>query len=117
MSVPLFARQGSIVAMGARDDGPEYDYADGVTFRVYAEGEGLYRGETCVIDGDCRRACALKLEALEGSCRVSFEGDKPCAVALVNAPAPKKVEGADWALEDGALVLRFGKGGSATVEF
>ena len=117
LSVPLFARPGSIVAMGAKEDGPEYDYADGVTFRAYAAGDGLYQGETCVIDGDCRRACALKLEALDGGCRVTFEGEKPCAVALVNAPAPKAVDGAAWTVEDGTLVLRFEKGGAATVAF
>ncbi|GII24452.1 alpha-xylosidase [Planosporangium mesophilum] len=33
--LPLLVRPGSVIPMGARDDGPEYAYADGVTLRVY----------------------------------------------------------------------------------
>jgi alpha-D-xyloside xylohydrolase len=35
MSVPLLARPGSVIPVGAVDDRPDYDYADGVTLRVY----------------------------------------------------------------------------------
>lgn len=34
-SLPLFVRENSLVARGARDDATVYDYAGGVTFRLY----------------------------------------------------------------------------------
>lgn len=36
LSIPMFVRENTIIAKGASDDGPEYDYADHVEFRVYA---------------------------------------------------------------------------------
>jgi alpha-D-xyloside xylohydrolase len=35
LSVPLLARPGAVIPVGAVDDRPDYDYADGVTLRVY----------------------------------------------------------------------------------
>ena len=40
MSIPLMVRPGSIIAVGALDDSPEYDYAEDVTFKVYALSDG-----------------------------------------------------------------------------
>jgi alpha-D-xyloside xylohydrolase len=39
-SVPLLVRPGAVIAIGARDDRPDYDYADGVTLRVYEPSDG-----------------------------------------------------------------------------
>lgn len=38
--IPLMVREGSVVAIGAHDDKPDYDYADGVELRVYALADG-----------------------------------------------------------------------------
>ncbi len=35
LSLPLLVRPGSVLAMGAVDDRPDYDYSDGVTFQIY----------------------------------------------------------------------------------
>ncbi|MBA9006213.1 alpha-xylosidase [Thermomonospora cellulosilytica] len=39
-SIPLLVRPGAVVPFGAVDDRPEYDYASGVTLRVYRPVEG-----------------------------------------------------------------------------
>ena len=41
-SIPLLVRPNSVIAVGSREDRPDYDYADGVALQVYqlAEGEG-----------------------------------------------------------------------------
>jgi alpha-D-xyloside xylohydrolase len=39
-SVPLLVRPGAVLPVGAVDDRPEYDYADGVTLRVFAPADG-----------------------------------------------------------------------------
>ena len=38
--LPLLVRPGSVVPLGARDDRPDYPYADGVTLRVYELPDG-----------------------------------------------------------------------------
>jgi alpha-D-xyloside xylohydrolase len=39
-SVPLLARPGSVIGVGAVEDRPDYDYADGVTLRIYQPAGG-----------------------------------------------------------------------------
>ena len=39
-SLPLLARPGAVVAVGAREDRPDYDLADGVTLEVYPMSDG-----------------------------------------------------------------------------
>jgi alpha-D-xyloside xylohydrolase len=39
-SVPVFARPGSVIASGSREDRPDYAYADGVTLNVYQLDDG-----------------------------------------------------------------------------
>jgi alpha-D-xyloside xylohydrolase len=39
-SVPLLVRPGAVLPVGATDDRPDYDYADGVTLRVYGIADG-----------------------------------------------------------------------------
>ena len=48
LSIPLYVKEGSIVAMGARNDNAVYDYADGVTFRAYALKDGIKSGDCCL---------------------------------------------------------------------
>ncbi|GAB3913058.1 alpha-xylosidase [Microlunatus endophyticus] len=39
-SLPLFVRPGTVLPWGTRDDGPEYDHADGVTLRAFEVDRG-----------------------------------------------------------------------------
>jgi len=41
LSLPLFVRPGAIIALGARDERPDYEFTEGVTFRVYEPEEGV----------------------------------------------------------------------------
>jgi alpha-D-xyloside xylohydrolase len=40
LSVPLYARPGAVIPVGAVDDRPDYDYANGVTLRLYEIPDG-----------------------------------------------------------------------------
>jgi alpha-D-xyloside xylohydrolase len=40
MSIPLMVRPNSVVAVGSREDRPDYDYGDGVILRAYELAEG-----------------------------------------------------------------------------
>ena len=41
LSIPLMVRENSIVAIGAHDDKPDYDYADSCELRIYALHDGI----------------------------------------------------------------------------
>jgi alpha-D-xyloside xylohydrolase len=80
MSMPLLVRPGSILAMGAVDAQPDYDYAEGVAFHVFEPAEGVEaRADVPGPDGAIRISCrvmkrgarlSIRLEGREGSYRV-----------------------------------------------
>lgn len=56
LSIPLYARENSILALGARDDDTVYDYADGMTLNVYALQDGA-TAQTVVYSPDNQASC------------------------------------------------------------
>lgn len=109
LSIPLYVRENSIIALGAKDEGPVYDYADDVTFRVYAVKEGR-QAETVVYSGDAVQEATISVERRGSTYTIIFQGEKPCRVVLVGAGEPGKAEGKD-------AVISFEKSGNATVSF
>ena len=61
MTMPLLVKENSILAIGARDDVPDYDYADGVTFALSAFTEGG-AAETFVPDITGKRVMQVRAE-------------------------------------------------------
>ncbi|WP_432876549.1 alpha-xylosidase [Kribbella sp. CA-245084] len=64
-SVPLFVREGAVIPIGAVDDRPEYDWADGVELRWFAPSEG----QTTVVelpDADGGVAAVIELTLRDG---------------------------------------------------
>lgn len=114
LSIPLYVRENSIVAVGQRDDNAVYDYAEGVNFRVYGLKEGC-SAETAVYGVTNERETAVQV-AREGEhyC-VSVTGGRQCSVRLMNVGSPVRVTGADWQLVDGKHVELIIEG-SGTVE-
>ena len=68
LSLPLMVRPGTVLPLGAVDDRPDYDYADGVTFRVYelTDGDEL----ECAVSTP-QRAEAVQLNVCRTGQRVS----------------------------------------------
>jgi alpha-D-xyloside xylohydrolase len=44
LSLPLMARPNSVIPVGALDDRPDYDYADGVTLHIFEPADGGVAG-------------------------------------------------------------------------
>ncbi len=103
LDIPLFAREGSIVAIGAVDNDPVYDYAKDVTLRVYALKEGK-NAETVVYNTENEAELKIKV-ANDGAYRINVEADKACKVILVNAGAPLQVTGAEYVMNNEDVVL------------
>ncbi len=112
LSIPLYVRENSIIALGASDDGPVYDYADGVSLQVYAVKEGC-TARTSVYSGDNVREVRAAVSHDQGSYCVHVETEKPCKVVLVNAGAPKAAS-CEYTMEGEHVVLSLA--GSADVK-
>lgn len=114
LSIPLYAREGSIVAIGARNDNAVYAYAKDVTFRVYALANGA-EAETVVYGTENEKEASVHVLHKEDSYEISVESAYGSKVILVNESEPKKVSGADYQMDGTDVVLTFEGSGSATV--
>ena len=102
--IPLLARPGAVVPVGACDDGPEYDWAAGATFRVFEPRHGS-RGEIFGRDGSL--LAALDVSEIPGGFEFRFSGKEPAGglrIALANLE-PAAVEGATLSREGFFAVL------------
>lgn len=113
LSIPLYVREGSIVARGAHDDDAVYDYADGVTLSAYAVKPGK-SAETAVYSGDNVKELTAAIRNENGSYQIHVEAKKPCKVVLVNAGTPASVDGASYTMEQDNVVISLD--GSADVK-
>ncbi|MEV5503824.1 hypothetical protein AB0M50_51335, partial [Nonomuraea fuscirosea] len=77
-SLPLLVRPGAVIATGARDDRPDYDYAGGVTLTAYELADGEVATVT-VPAPDGRPAAVFE---------VSRAGSRLRARRIEGAPAP-----------------------------
>ena len=83
MSIPLYARPGSIVAFGAQEDGVLYDYAQDTQYCVYAldAGDGA---QACVygMDGSLQSRLTVCRDAKDY--RMEYLGEKACEVVVMD---------------------------------
>lgn len=100
--IPLLVRPNSIVAVSDCEEGPEYDYAKDLIFRVYnLTGEA----QAAVYRMDQSKAAELTARREgENVIHFSLEGATDCRVMICNCAAVS-VEGAEYTVQDGNTVL------------
>jgi alpha-D-xyloside xylohydrolase len=97
-SVPLLVRPGAVLPVGAVDDRPEYDYADGVTLHVHGLADGAaVTTEIPTVAGDV--ACTFTTTRRGGAVHVTV--DHPPARWSVRLPGadPVPANGSSLTLE------------------
>ncbi len=105
LHLPLMVRENSIIAMGACNDRPDYDYADGVELRVYA----LTDGQECsTVVYDMKQQANLRISVVKTGKTITITaentGGKPYTVRLINVQAvssngaPMVIDGKDTVL-------------------
>ena len=114
LDIPLYVRDHSVVAVGACCQGPVYDYAKDVTFRVYALSDGSEAG-TVVYDGKANQDTLVQIARRDREYQVDVTGEKPCRVELINAGTIAEVHGAEAVNRGRNIILSFEKDGLATV--
>ncbi len=81
MSLPLMAREGSIIAMGACDHRPDYDYLDGIELHVYKLGEG--KSASCkVYDLKGQLAATFTVTIRYGEPCAETDSTKPYSIVM-----------------------------------
>ena len=103
LSVPLLVKENSIVAIGAHDDKPDYDYGEDTELRIYEPVAGTTVTEI-VYGMDGSEEIRISVTTEEGKISVSVETGKAVSVRLVNRKA-KAVENAEMQVTDKDTVL------------
>ena len=105
LHLPLMARANSIVAIGACDEKPDYDYADGVELRAYALSDGV-KAETTVYN--MAQTAELNVSILKEDAKITIQaeniGGKQYTIKLVGVQA-KSAEGASMEVIGNDTVL------------
>ncbi len=114
MSIPLFVREGSIVAVGACDTDAVYDYADGVDYKVYALAEGK-DARTVVYNTENEVDSEITVSHIDNRYEISVTSKKPCKVTLVHAGTATGVDGAAYEQQDDTVVLSLNGSAKAVV--
>ena len=100
LSIPLMVKENSIVAMGAHDDKPDYDYGDGAELRLYALKDGK-TAEAVVYGMDKKEEIAMTAKREGNQIHITVKSDRNYSVRLVNVAAASvsagdvKTEGKD----------------------
>ena len=105
LHLPLMVRENSIVAIGAHDDKPDYDYPDGAELRVYALVDGQ-TAETTVYD--MKQNAVLHVSVVKNGSKITIQSDgnggKPYTIRLVNVKA-SGANGAELSIDGADTVL------------
>ena len=118
-SLPLFVRPGTILPIGACEEQPAYDYAEGVVFQVYEMAVGATA--TCLIpslDGTTSRSLAAT--RTEGSLSLELAGTHsgPWSVQLTGIASARSVEaGTLQRIPGGVLIIPDKEARSLTIHF
>jgi alpha-D-xyloside xylohydrolase len=93
LSLPLMARPGSVIPVGADERRPDYDYADGVVFHVFELQDGaLASARVPTMEGDT--AMTIEVSRAGQQIHVQARGaSRPWSVLLRGVPAVRSVEG------------------------
>ncbi len=104
LSIPVFARENSLIAVGQENMKPDYDYAENVEIRAYSlkDGENV---STVVYGMDRQAETTVTTERNGNIIQIRVEADKSCSIVLVNERA-KDVQGAEYQVKERDTVIR-----------
>jgi alpha-D-xyloside xylohydrolase len=98
LSIPLYAREGSIVATGAKENGPVYDYADEVTYQIFRLAQK--KEKTCAVyNKDRKIESTLSIQKEDNMYRLKVISEKPCRISLVNVDNVSQINGGTFVIE------------------
>ncbi|HHX12908.1 MAG TPA: alpha-xylosidase, partial [Clostridiales bacterium] len=91
LSLPLMVKENSIIPVGAKDDNPEYDYADGVILKAY-ELVNNAPASTVIYDQKSELQVKAEVTKKDNQININVESSKAYSVVLVNVTNVASVE-------------------------
>lgn len=91
LSIPLMVKENSIIAVGAKDDDTEYDYADGVILKAY-ELINNAPASTVVYDQKSELQVKAEITKKDDVISINAQSSKAYSVVLVNVTNVASVE-------------------------
>jgi alpha-D-xyloside xylohydrolase len=116
LDIPLFVRGNSLIALGAVNDRPDYDYAGDVELRLYALDDGAEARATV---SSQRGLPELEVTVQRSGDRYTIQSrgaKKPWSLRLVNCPAARSRDAAITVQPAGALIRPRAFSGACVVE-
>lgn len=104
LSVPLFVREGSILAIGANEEDAEYDYGENVTLKIY-ELKDLMLSTTVVYDKAAKQVLEAKARKQDDTITIEVATEKQYRIILVNCTSVLSVTNASLSLQDKDAIL------------
>lgn len=104
LSIPVFARENSLIAVGQEKMKPDYDYAENVEIRAYSLTDGG-KVSTVVYGMNKQVETSVTAERKENKIGIRVQAEKPCSIVLVNETA-KEVQGAEFQIRDNNTVIK-----------
>lgn len=104
MNLPLLARPGSIISVGADESKPDYDYEEGVTFHCFKPDKDT-KLQAFIINMEGKKAAEITAEYKESEINFTYTGSKPYRIILRGETREVSVENAKLSiLEEGILI-------------
>ena len=94
LSIPVFARENAMIAVGADESRPDYDYAQDVQLRVYALQDGM-EASAVVYGMDQTAETQARAVRRGDEIAISVRASKPCSIVLVNETV-RAADGAEF---------------------
>ena len=103
LSIPVFARENSLIAVGSEKMKPDYDYGQAVEIRAYSLKDGG-KTSTYVCGMDRQVETSVTMARKADKVEIQVKAKKACSILLVNEIA-KDVEGADYQIKGKDTVI------------
>lgn len=111
--LPLFAKPGSIIAKGAINFSPVYDYADGVTYQVFLHEDGECRTE--IYSKQAQKVDEVSVKRQDGYIYIERTSSSPCTVQLTGISSVKDISGGNALSDESGVVIEI-ESGSIKIE-
>lgn len=103
LSIPVFAKENSMIAVGSEKMRPDYNYEENVEIRVYALKNGGKISSVVYGMDNCVQITASAVRK-DNKINIQLQAEKPCTVVLINEKA-KEVNGAEYEIKDKNTVI------------
>ena len=101
LEMPLFVKENTILPISDNEETPEYDYADQVTFNIYALKSSA---EAVVYNMEGVEGSSIRAERKGNEIEISLNHTKPCWIKLIGEQVAS-VEGAEHTVQNNNTLL------------